>query len=154
MPILELEESNYAGLIPEDTILPARVVSVQQQKKPFTDSDGNDIWKMNFAFVVEDPNSPHDATRLWGETSMTFSNNPNCRLFAWAQEILGAELTPPLQLDTDDLAGNACRVVVRVKKYTKDGMEKERNYVGDVMRARASMAFNASSIDTTGEMPF
>jgi hypothetical protein len=78
MPILTMEESNYAGPIPEDTVLPAKVTAVTQRKKPFKDESGNDIWRMEFSFTVEDPSSDYDGTRLWGDTSTLFNNHPDC----------------------------------------------------------------------------
>jgi hypothetical protein len=136
MPVLTLEDSNYAGIIPEDEVLGARITAVAQKKKPFLNDDGSEIWRMEFSFVIEDPNSPFDGTRLWGETSVIFNNHPDCRLHSWAQEILGMDLEPGFNLNTDDLVGMSCRVVIGIRKYTKDGQDKERNFVRDVMRAR------------------
>lgn len=48
MPVFILEESNYAGPIPEDEILTAKVVAVKQVVKPFKDDDGKDVVKVEF----------------------------------------------------------------------------------------------------------
>lgn len=148
MPILTMEESNYAGPIPEDTVLPAKVTAITQKKKPFKDDDGNDIWRMEFSFTVEDPNSDFDGTRLWGDTSTTFNNHPDCKLRAWAQEILATQLDAGFVLDTDILVGQRCRIVVGVKEYQKDGQTKTRNFVRDVMRP------SGGGIAATDEEPF
>lgn len=149
MPVLILEESNYAGPIPEDEILPAKVSGVQQKTKPFTDDDGNAIIRMEFAFVVDDPGNAFDGQRLWGDTPTTFTTHPDCRLRAWAQELYGQELPKGFILDTDDLKGMACRIVVAQKTY-KDKVSQEdkvRNYVKDVFRARDGSAFAAVDDD-------
>lgn len=141
MPIFVLEESNYAGPIPDDEILAAKVTGVKQVVKPFKDDDGNEVVKIEFAFVIEDPGGKFDGQRLWGDTSTVFSDNPNCRLFAWTQELFGQELPKGFRLDTDDLVGKHCRVVVAQRAYVKDGEDKIRNLVKDVFRARDGSAF-------------
>lgn len=143
MPILVLEESNWAGPIPEDEILTAKITSIVEKKKPWQDDDGKDVIRMEFGFVVEDPDSPFDGQRIWGDTPMTFTDNPNCRLFAWAQEIMGQELARPLTLDTDLLVGSTVRVVAAQREYEKDGQKKVRNFVKDVIRAKGGSTFGA-----------
>lgn len=139
MPVLVLGESNYAGLIPADTVLPAIVTSCTHKKTPFINDDGTEAWQYEFAFQISDPGQPFDGTRLWGKTSDKFVNNPNCRLYSWAQEILGVELEAGFELDTDFLAGNTVRVVVGVREWQdKNDVKQERNYVADVMRAKAN----------------
>lgn len=153
MPILEVEESNYVGPIPDDEVLIAEVTGVKATVKPFKDDQGNDIERMEFAFVVADETSQFHNTRVWGDTSRTFSNNPNCKLWCWSQAILGQELGVGDQLDTDDLVGEMCRIVVkqRVQKG-KDGAEdKIRNYVSDVLPLRGTRVAPALSLD---EEPF
>jgi hypothetical protein len=142
MPILTLEEANYVGLIPEDEVLQARITAITQRKKPFQAEDGSDIWRMEFSFVIEQPDSPFDGSRIWGDTSTNFNTHPDCKLRAWTQEILSlTEMEPGFTLDTDVLVGNRCRVVVGVRRYTKDGEAKERNFVRDVMRMRESHVY-------------
>jgi hypothetical protein len=141
MPVLTLEDANWVGLIPDDEVLQARITGVKQNKKPFTNDDGSEVWRMEFSFVIEDTQSPFDGTRIWGDTPVTFNSHPDCKLRAWAQEILGLDMEPGFTLDTDQLVGLHCRVVVALRKYKKDGEDKERNYVRDVMRARESHVY-------------
>jgi hypothetical protein len=140
MPVFTLEESNYAGPIPDDEILPARVTGVSTRKKPFKDDDGNDIFRVEFAFVIETPGEAWDGQRIWGDTSTIFTNNPNCKLYAWSQELLGDELPPGYVLDTDNLIGAMGRIVVGRKEYEKDGKDQVRNYVKDVIRVSGRSA--------------
>ena len=135
MPVFELEESNYTGPIPEDEVLKASIVGIKVVTKPFKDDDGEDVKRVEFAFVVNDPGSQWDGQKLWGDTPTRFNDHPDCRLRAWAQEALGgSELPKGFKLDTDQLVGSQVRVVVAQKTYTKDGQEKVRNYVKDLLR--------------------
>jgi len=155
MPILVLEESNYAGPIPEDSILPARVTGVKQITKKFKDDDGNDIHRMEFSFVVEDPDGVYDGQRLWGDTPITFNTHPECRLRAWAQELFGTELPKGFVLDTDDLKDKRCRVVVALKIYQKEGEEKTRNFVKDLIRPKGGGDFAAvGAVGVEDDEPF
>lgn len=134
--ILELEESDFAGYIDEGEIFRAEVVGVRKIKKPFADEQGNDIFRMEFKFALDAPDTAFDGQNIWGDTGITFNTNPNCKLRNWAQEILGAELPPGFKLDTDSLVGMPVRVMVGLKKYTKKGetQERQHNFVSDVMR--------------------
>lgn len=143
MPVVVLGESNYTGPIEADTILAARVTGVTRKKTPFFNDAGEEQWKFEFAFVVEEPGGQHDSARLWGQTTENFVNNPNCKLYAWAQEILGTELEPGFALDTDFLVGNQCRIVVGLREYEKAGQTKTANFVADVMRAKAGSVYAA-----------
>jgi hypothetical protein len=151
MPIFVLEESAYSGPIPEDEIITTKVMNVKQvkmlraDKTPFKDEDGKEVEQIEFSFTVEEPSSPYDGQRFWGKTSTTFTTNANCRLRAWAQEILGQELVTGYHLNTDDLIGNHCRVVVGIREYAgKDGEKKQANYAKDVIRAKTGTAFQAT----------
>lgn len=144
MPVISLEESAYTGPIPDDEILPVKVVAVKQTIAPWKGSGGEDIPRFEFSFVVDDPGGAHDGTRLRQDTSTIFSTNPNCVLRNWAQEILGHELVPPFDLDTDDLIGNRCRVVIGHRDYERDGEQRTVNTIKDVFRAKDGNAYAAA----------
>lgn len=57
--------------------------------------------------------------------------------------MFGQELPPKFALDTDDLVGKQCRIVVAQKTYEDKNTHepKIRNYVKDVFRARDGSAF-------------
>lgn len=142
--ILTLEESNYAGPIPEDSILAARVTAVAQKKQPFKEDDGSDVYKMEFSFVIEDPNSDFDGTRIWGTTPTRFNNHPDCKLFSWTQELLVTELSAGFNLDTENLVGQRCRAVIGLREYEQDGQTKTRNFVKDVIRPSEGRVYAAA----------
>lgn len=144
MPTYELEESDFAGYIDDDTIFEANLVGVRQVEKPFTDDDGNKVNKVEFKFTLIDPDGNFDGTPQWGETPTRFNSHPDCRLRNWASAILGTELPIGYRLDTDVLLGNTCRVVIGLREYEKDGATKKRNSVKDVIPSREAMARMAS----------
>lgn len=154
MPTFELEETNFAGFIDDDSIYEANVISVRVAEKPFKDDEGNVVKKVEFKFALLDPDGPHDGDNLWGETPVRFNTHPDCKLRNWSQAILATELPVGYVLDTDILVGNTCRVVVGWKEYPdKDnpGKNKERNWVKDVMPSREGMTRMAQRPD---EEPF
>lgn len=154
MPVFELEESNYTGPIPEDEILRAQITGIKVVTKPFKDENNEEIKRVEFAFVVTQSGSQYDGQKIWGDTPTRFNDHPDCRLRAWAQEALGGgELPKGFKLDTDALVGNEVRIVVAQKKYEKDGQDKVRNYVKDLLRAPNSNGSSTfSSLDD--EEPF
>lgn len=148
MPTFELEESNYNGPIPEDTKLHAEVVSVATRKKK-NGQTGEEYERVNFKFVVADPDSPWHEQTLYGDTPTTFNTHPDCRLRNWSQEIMGVEELPAkFRLDTDVLEGLDCYVIVGAREYEKDGEKKTANWVKDVQRT------NSSSTAGPDEEPF
>jgi hypothetical protein len=57
----------------------------------------------------------------------------------WAQEILATEFPVGYRLDTDVLLAQKCRVVIGTREYEKNGEQRIRSYVKDVMRSRSAM---------------
>lgn len=138
----ELEESNFKGYIPDGEILPARVIGVENKKQRFQDKEtGEDVYKVEFKFEITDEDSPFDAVKVYGRTGTRFNNHPGCKLFSWAQGILGMELVAGYRLDTDDLLDQDCRVIVKLDEYNDKttGVAKQRNEVVDVMPSRQKM---------------
>lgn len=137
MPVLTLEESHYAGLIPDGSIFEAQCVAVKQITARFIDKEtGKAVEQMEFKFLVQE--GDWEGTPVWGKTSLSFVDHPDCRLRNWSQEILATELPVGYQLDTDDLEGNFCRVVMGVREYEKNGEAKQVNFVQDVLRSRSA----------------
>ena len=142
MATFELEESDFAGIIEEDSILEAEVVSVEKKKMPFQDKEtGADVFNMEWKFLVDEPDSPHDGANIWGKTSIKFNTHPDCKLKNWSQEVLAAEFDPKFVLDTDMIVGEKCRIVVGIERWNdkKTDEPREKNVVKDVIRSRTKM---------------
>ena len=136
--ILELEESDFVGYIDDGAVYTAMVVGIKVSDRTWTDPDGNVVkfleWK--FTLVTDDK---FDGRDVWGRTTTKFTTNPNCKLYVWAEAILGIHLPPRYRLDTDDLLDRQCRVEIAREEYEKDGTTRETNKVRAVLPAIGSL---------------
>lgn len=127
-------------LIPEDSILEANVLEIKGPvEMPYKDKETNEaIFKMEWTFKIA--SGEYADQRTWGQTGIKFAHHPDCKLYAWTQEVLGVDLPAGFNLDTDNLLGLPCRIVVGVRSYTKTGETAltYRNYVKDVIRAEST----------------
>lgn len=153
MPSFELEEAEVIAPMEDDEIFSAEVVTVKVVEKPYRedkdDPNSPKVKKVEFKFVLEDPDGEHDGDNIWGETSTRFNSHPDNKLKNWAQEILATEFPVGYRLDTDVLIGQKCRVIIGAREWEKDvpvsaehptGKEtRVRNFVKDVMRSRSAM---------------
>lgn len=154
MPSFTLEESDFAGYLPDDTIVRAKVATVKLQEKPYTDDDGNKVTKVVFKFKINEPDGEYenwDGQDVYGETSTKFVDHPDCKLRSWAQAILAQEFPVKFRLDTDVLEGEECRIVLELNEWEdkKTAQQKQNNRVKDVMPARGR-----TMATTAGEEPF
>ncbi len=138
MPTFEMEDTDFAGYLEDDSIVTATVVAVKTVEKPYKDDDGNPVKRVEFKFSISD-GSAHDGTNVWGDTSTKFVQHPECRLRNWSQAILGQELGVGYRLDTDLLVGHDCRINVGLKQYEQNGQPKQRNFVKDVIPSAAAI---------------
>lgn len=147
-------------LLPDESEHPARVVKMERKKMPFTDDEGNDIWKVEGVFELQGDEYEFVGRegdvlqrRVYGSVSAVFNDSPYCRLRAWVMEILGAdELPEGFRFALSDLVGNDVKVVVEIHEYpdkkaprqlwTEDintgeltPPKKQINRVKDVLRA-------------------
>ena len=137
---LVLEE--YTGpkfeLLEEDSIHEATLSNLEVST--FEDPATKEVRKsFNWTFTIHTPGD-WEGKRIWGNTSMLFNMHPNCKLRNWAQVLLGEELERDFELDTDDLIGRKCRIIVKHKPYrdkeTKE--ERKKQFVADLMPPRKS----------------
>jgi len=159
---------------PDGSELAAEVVKVEVKTAPFTDDEGNPVKQVEFVFELPGYTIPGKdggtfTRRVYGKTSTTFSLSDRCRLKAWVQEIMSVdELPVGYSLELDDLVGNPCRVILKLKTYDDkkspvlpDGTYRKRsiNEVTDVLRAgpvkKDFPEFRNDTVDTYGgEEPF
>lgn len=120
--------------IPEDTVL--RAVLLELKPKTKTNKDKTEEYqRLDWKFRVEDPSSEFDGRVIYGDTARTFVRHENCKLYAWAQMLLGLEFPPGFKFDDQSLIGQVARIVVGARKYTKQGETEEStyNFVTDVL---------------------
>ena len=146
-----LEESTGVEyeLIPDGTIVPAKVVEVKRETTKMKDQvTGDPVEQIVFKFALL-TDDYGEGKVVWGRTSTKFSTHENCRLHAWVLEIMGVnELPAGFRLDLQDLVGNECRVSVEVNTWedkkagpdpeTGEIRYKSNNRAKDVIRSRAS----------------
>lgn len=139
MPILNLEESKGFELLPEDSVIEVTVSNIETSE--WTDPATAETRKnLNWTFTINTPGE-WETKRIWGNTSLVFNTNPNCKLRNWSQSILNTELDSGFQLDTDDLIGRRARVVVGHKDgKDREGKAVKRQFVADLLPARKSTA--------------
>jgi hypothetical protein len=119
--------------LPAGMIAEAEVVSVEQREAPFlvdaNDPSKGNVQQISFLFKIVDERPEHADYKnrtIFGNTPITFSNHPECKLRGWVEEILDAgldQLAPGFQLNLDDLVGERVRVVVGHRKNGKDFVE-------------------------------
>lgn len=156
-----LEESTGSGeydLIPDGTVVPAKVVKVAKEKTNMTDEvTGEKVEQIVFSFALLTDDYGENR-RVFGRTSTKFTTHPNCKLHAWVLELMAAnELPAGFKLNLQDLVGNECRVAVEVntwedKKQDPDPEtgkypEKSNNKVTDVIRAANTGVATASFLE-------
>lgn len=134
-------------LIPDGTVLPARVLEVVQKAKgpagrPFLDPvTKQEIQELSWKFEVE-----YEGQNIWvwGDTGVDFIQHPDCRFFSWVQAIFGTELPAGFVVDLSHLVGEALSLEVGQRSYVKKGeTEADRKYVNfarDVLPKGATSA--------------
>lgn len=127
MPVFGAEESTFE-MIPEGTIVAAKVLSIV----PVTLQFGP---KLNWKFEVTEPGD-WQGYKINGSTTQNFTLHEKCKLMQWASALLGRVFEVGDQLDTDDLIGLPCRILIEWQPDKNDD-EKFWMRAGDVMGVRA-----------------
>lgn len=142
--VFQLEDSEFAGYMPDDDIQRVKILTVKVAEKPYKDDDGNNVKKVEFKTVVV--GGDFNGNYVWGETPTRFNTHPDCKLRNWAQSILGQELPAGYRLDTDVLEGAEARAIIGYKEYVKgDGTPGKRNFIKDLMPTSEAMASYGSN---------
>lgn len=157
MAVFELKESDVPDPatqgerkeftpIAEDTVIEATIAKVEVRPHPFfKDDEGNPQIGVNWEFNFEIDGQKR---KLWGETPTTFTTHPDCKLRNWVQQALGGgELPAGFKANTDALVGNPVRIIVGYQEWTKDGQQKWKNLVKDVMYSKTSGGSSSSYVD-------
>jgi len=132
--VVETAVAKQFELLEEDSIHEVTISNIEVST--FNDPVNGPRQNLNWTFTLHTPGE-WEGKRVWGNTSMVFNTNPNCKLRNWAQSILGEELDGGFELDTDDLVGRKARVAIG-HRAKQDGTKKQ--YVADVMPPKQSSA--------------
>lgn len=127
--------------IPANKVLTAEVVKVEVKESPFFKDDTRpELGKrvdVNFRFQIID--QEYNGRTVFGRTPTTFSDHPDCKLYAWVQELFGVDGLPEnFSFDPSDLEGLTVDVIIGNRKK-KDGTIGD--FVDSVKRTRELPSF-------------
>lgn len=132
--VVEQSVAKQFDLLEEDSIHEVTVSNIEVST--YDDPQNGPRKNLNWTFTLHTPGD-WEGKRIWGNTSMVFNTNPNCKLRNWAQSVLGTDLDAGFELDTDDLVGRKARIAVGYRKKP-DGTIKQ--FVADVLPTRTTAA--------------
>ena len=72
---LQTGESGEFELIPEHEVVNVRVGGVERNEFRWNEED---VKKLRWTFVIDEPNNKFHGQNVWGDTSQAFVNHPNC----------------------------------------------------------------------------
>ena len=116
MPKTTVEEQEKWKL-PKEEPLPAQLKSVTEKTITPRDTTKAPFTKWVWEFDITD--GEYAGLRAWGETEDRMTNHPNNRVRQWAETLLGTSFDLGDDLDTDDLLGLQCSIVVAHEERTK-----------------------------------
>lgn len=122
------ESSGEFELIPEGTIVPARLENVEAHS---FDWNGEKINKLKWHFTITEQGEWFGKT-VQGSTSTAFTSHPNCKAYNWAVAIAGKQYKDGEELDTDDLLGMPSQIII---KHRDDSQGRTWMDVRDVVPA-------------------
>ena len=102
-------------LIPENTVVEGRLSMVELREFTWNDEQ---VKKLRWNFTATTP--PWVGRELSGETSLTFTPNPNCKAYNWAAALMQREPAPGEEIDTDQMIGLPGQLLIS-HKTGKDG---------------------------------
>jgi hypothetical protein len=137
--VQQAEDSGVdVGPIPDDTMANATLMGTEVKDTIFP-GESEPTTRMRWKFRIDD--DEYLDRYVWGSSGVKVVNHPHCKIYTWAQALLGIE---PLPLDyrftQQDLWQRRCRVLIgsREGKDKKTGEAKIFNYVEDVLPVGSS----------------
>lgn len=139
---LKADESSGADyeLIPEGQVVPVRLENVEPHSFKVKDET---VHKLNWFFTVVEQGDWYGKT-LRGQTSQVFVVHPNCKAYNWAVAISGKRYAEGEELDTDDILGMPCQVII---KHREGGDDRVWMDVRDVLPPSRSGGAPAPAAD-------
>lgn len=132
--------------LPKDTLLPAVLKSVEEKVINYVNKNGKDDSFTKWTWEFEIVDGDYMGLHAWGDTEPRLTNHPDNKVRQWAETLRGAAFEMGEGLDTDDLLGLTCVIVVDNVEHTKKNGEK--SYLTPVIDVLPVDAYE------TGEAPF
>lgn len=104
------------SLIPEGEVLAARLMNVEPNTFEW---GGETVHKLRWKFVVAEEGD-WQGREITGDTSTNFIAHPNCKAYNWTTAITGRTYGEGEELETDDLVGMPCKIII-MHKAGKEG---------------------------------
>jgi hypothetical protein len=127
---LTLEEGQEFPILPDDAIVPARIVEIESRDPNEFRSWPDMQWKFTVLDVPSQEFSSLIGSHLWGQTTQRFTLHPDNKLRQWLEAALGVDLTEPgVEVETDAAVNREVRVLIG----SYDGKKGKRNKVVGVL---------------------
>lgn len=108
--------------LPKETLLPAALKSVTEETIPYVDKNGKDQVFTKWTWEFEIIDGEYMGLHAWGESEPRLTNHPDNKVRQWGETLTGTEFDIGDGIDTDDLLGLTCCVVVdNVEHKKKNG---------------------------------
>lgn len=127
-----------AGPIPDDTMANATLMSTEVKTTTFP-GETQPTDRLRWKFRIDD--DAYLDRYVWGTTGTDIVNHPNCKIYTWAQAVLGVDPLPlEYRFSEEDLWQRRCRILIgsREGKDKKTNEDRVYNYVEDVLPAGAN----------------
>jgi hypothetical protein len=117
--------------LPKDVPLPAELTAVSVREIPYVkDGEKKTFTKWEWEFKITE--GEYAGLRAWGDTDPRLTNHPDNKVRQWAETLRGREFEMGEGLDTDDLLGLPCTIVVDNTIHTKKATG-EKSYICPVV---------------------
>jgi hypothetical protein len=133
VPRYVVEEQKQIPAVEQDTIFPAKIVSVTEIER---DIKGEKVKKIAWKVKVSAPGTEWDSWHYTGEVFARLSDHPDNQFRLWVESLLGHALPVGYEIDTAAFEGMQCRVAIGYREYEKDGKTRWANFVSDILPAR------------------
>ena len=122
--------------LPIGTVVDVRLTDVEARQFTW---DGEEVTKLKWVFTVMEEGA-WKGKDIFGDTPTTFTAHPNCIAYNWVAAITGKKYAPDEQLDTDDLIGMPCRIMIG---HREDKQGRTWMRAKEVLPARAGATTTA-----------
>lgn len=140
MPELTFSEREERDVIPNNTLLDARVANIELVQRTWeTESGPSTTDKLNWRFTITE-DGQFQGLDIYTDTPTTFTASPNCIAYGWTTAITGHQFSDGDVFDTDNLIGMPCRIIVEKRQSKRTGRDynKVQNVLPPAVRAEDS----------------
>jgi len=130
--------------LPEDSIHRAKLLEIKQRTINWTNAEGpqsRDILEWWWEITHTNLGDEFVGRRVKGECPAKITNASGNRFHNWAETLLGRQIPPGMNIDTDDLIGLQAEISIGHRQDKKDA-SKIWEYVDEVLPVNAAFSLN------------